>query len=194
MSALRLFSLAVVVVAVLANGRLLVHKQLETDPAMVFASGKNFTVKFDIYNVGDSSAYDININDVWPATTAEGAEGFVLLEGSMDFQLEELAAGDHKSWEFTMAPFFEGNFAGARAEVTYLPTAEGEAVQARSTEPGRMSVFSAENYLKYFASHTREWTIFYVSAAASVLVPFAAWILIQVQSPGGIPAAGFKSD
>merc|ERR1719424_954105 len=124
---------------------------------MVFSAGTNFTVKFDITNVGDSSAYDININDPWPATTQEGAEGFVLADGEMELAIEELGAGESKSWEFTMVPYFEGNFKGMRAEISYLPSAEGDIVQARSSDPGRINVFSAENYLKYFATHTREW-------------------------------------
>ena len=42
-------------------------------------AGHNFTVKFDIHNIGDSPAYDVTVNDQWPATY-DGADGFNMLE------------------------------------------------------------------------------------------------------------------
>ena len=194
MGFLRFLSLSSVVASAVATGNLLVHKQLVTDPPMVFSTGSNFTVKFDIHNVGDSPAYDIAINDPWPATTQEGAEGFVLADGSMDFALEELRAGETKSWEFTMVPYFEGNFPGVRADITYLPSEDGELVRSRSSDPGRIVVYSAENYLKHFATYTREWFVFYLLSGASVLVPFAGWLLIQVRSPNGVPSSPLRKD
>ena len=43
---------------------------------------------FSLVLVGDSSAYDISINDPWPATTAEGSDGFALLDGEMEYNVE----------------------------------------------------------------------------------------------------------
>lgn len=190
---MKVLTLLAAVVAIFAQeGNIIVHKQVDSDFEGVFASGTNFTVTVDVYNIGDGSAFDVSITDSWPESTSTGTDAFELADGSYAATWAEIPAGAKVTHNFTIVPKFEGRFEGSRATGQYQPSEGAEAKMVISTAMTPMSVLSAEQYAKHFAKHYQEWAIFFICASASVFIPAAVWGFMQTKYRGGIPPK--KSD
>jgi len=121
---------ALAMVALAQEGNLIIHKRVESDYEGVFASGTNFTVTVDVYNIGDGSAFDVSITDSWPESTSSGTDAFLLSDGSYSGSWDEIAAGAKVSHNFTIVPKFEGRFDGSRATGQYQRSRDGETQMA----------------------------------------------------------------
>ena len=93
----------------------------------VYASGENFTVTIDVYNIGDGSAFDVTVTDTWTETTSSGTDAFKLVDGDFATAWAEIPAGESVSTNFTIVPHFEGRFDGSRATGRYSTTKDAEA-------------------------------------------------------------------
>lgn len=92
---------------VLARGNLLVHKHVSLDDRLpVLALGRNFSVTYGVYNVGQSPAYDIKVKDMWPESS------FELLEGKPEASYKSIAAC--VCWAWRRAPCLQISRSAAR--------------------------------------------------------------------------------
>jgi len=185
-----LFTLFLVVAAVVAveEGQIVLQKEIVSDHPGVFAKGYNFTVNLTAYNVGEGTAYDVNVADNWPEAN------FDLIDGELLGSWEEIAPGASESMEIILQPTFEGRMPGFRASIDYLRTPEdSEAVSGLSSSTGNITVYSAPAYEKFVASHKQEWAVFLVSSLSTIIVPFVIYSWIQVQYTGGVPNQPVKS-
>jgi len=180
--------------AVAQEGNLIVHKQVLSEYPDVYASGENFTVTIDVYNIGDGSAFDVSVTDNWPETTSSGTEAFKLVDGSYTSTWGEIVTGEHVSANFTIVPMFEGRFDGSRASGRYEPKQDAETKIVISTAMRPMSVLNTEQYTKYFAKQYQEWAIFYLCSLATIFVPLFIYGYIQTAYTNGIPNAPIKED
>jgi len=166
------------------TGLFILQKKIVSDYPGVFAKGYNFTVNLTVFNVGEASAYDVNVADNWPEAN------FDLIDGELLGSWEEITSGESQSMEIVLQPTFEGKMPGFRASVDYLRTPEdSEAVNGLSTMTGNMTVYSAVNYEKFTANHRQEWAVFLVSSFSTIIVPLVVYSWIQVQFTGGVPKA-----
>jgi hypothetical protein len=174
-------------VAAAQEGNLIVRKSVQAEVEGVFATESNFTVNIDVYNIGDASAFDVSVTDVWPETTSSGTDAFKIVDGSSTATWETLGAGEHVQHTFTVVPMFEGRFDGSRATGQYQATPESESKVVISTSMAPMTVLSQEQYIKYFAKHYQEWAIFGVLSSSTVLLPLLAYFSIQQSYSQGVP-------
>lgn len=68
------------------QGTILLHKTVTQEYPGYYGEGINFTVKVDLHNLGEGSAFNVTASDNWPS------EHFEIVEGSMNATFEEIAA------------------------------------------------------------------------------------------------------
>jgi len=186
---MRLFVLAVLVIVGLVavsaegEGNLILQKSVRSDTPGLFALGNNFTVTLSVFNIGTGSAFDVAVSDEW------NLEEFELVDGAMSKSWAEIPAEGSETFEFGLIPKVEGRFPGFRGAVEYNAEA-GEDVEQQvglSTGMGEMTIISQELYAKITDKHTVEWAGFFLAAAASVILPFLAYLDIEMNYTNGIP-------
>jgi len=204
MSRAALCLLALCAVGVLAadtgRGSLLVHKKLTGDRVFLppgqyqlderqkekgvelFANGRNFTVEVGIYNIGEGAAFDVTIEDAWPAAQ------FTVLDGVNKATFESIPAGGVRWLNQSLVATFDGEFAGFEATVSYKAgEKDAEAVNAVSTPMRTITFLDEALFEKVTAKHTREWTLFSTIVILSVAVPALFYTLLQTQYREGVP-------
>jgi len=171
------------------RGFLLVEKDLSTaeNIAHLYAVVVPINVNVTVYNVGDSAAYSISVQDEWP-------QSFQVKAGSLKSQFEEIASGQSKSFNYTVVPTVEGDVESFRASVRYHAVVEGDAQVAFSTAASNVTVVSEAVFQKLTAKHYFEWLFFSSIFGGCILVPLALWLQIQTNFKHGLPHAAFKSD
>jgi len=176
------------------RGRLLVQKTLKSggegsSHPNVFAKGTHFTVQLKVYNVGDSNAYEVKVADGWDSSF-EIATG-----GSTSHAWEEIGGGANVTASYDLTPTGEGEFSAPPAVISYKPTSETSELQhGLSTSHLNITVFSAEEYARYTATHVIEWSVFGALFGAVVLAPLGVYIWIQQNYENGIPKSIIKGD
>jgi len=155
----------------------------------VFASQTHFQVQLTVYNVGDSPAYEVSVSDTWD-------ESFQLAAGaSTSHKWEEIGGGNNVTTSYDVTPTKEGEFSAPPAVVTYKPTPEANELQhGLSTSHLNITVFGAEEYARYTATHVTEWSVFSFVLAAFVLVPLGVYVHFQQNYDNGIPKSLIKGD
>ena len=69
-----------------AQGTILLQKTVTQEYPRFFGEGINFTVKIDLHNLGDGTAYNVTAHDDWPV------EHFSVVEGTENATFEEIPA------------------------------------------------------------------------------------------------------
>jgi len=153
-----------------------------------FAVGKKFSVLTTIYNVGDGSAYDVKFADGW------AADSFRVLNGSLAHHYDTIAAGGSVNHTTLLAPLNDGEIEIVPAKATYaISNANNAAVQnGHSSSYPNVTVLSAARYEKITAKHYREWSIFGGMVLASVFLPMAVFVHIQLNYQHGVPKSALR--
>jgi hypothetical protein len=166
---------------------ILILQKTITHEYNVVAPGINFTVSLDIYNVGKSAAYEVKLRDEWPPAT------FTLLEGKTQHEWNEIPAGGHEQVNLTLTPKLENiEQPGFRAQIQYQPTIDASPQFGLSTNMRNITSITTALFEKATAKHYREWTIFGVLSALTILAPLAYWHSLTQGHIDGIPASAFK--
>jgi len=145
-----------------------------------FAFGKNFTVEINIFNVGDSNAFDVSVVDEWP-------NSFAFVKGKNQAKFDHVLAGGREHFNFSVSPSFEGELEGFAAKVHYLPAENAQLQTGYSTSSRNITFLSAELYAKITAKHYREWAVFSGGLLLALLAPLFVYTQIQMEYTNGIP-------
>jgi hypothetical protein len=121
-----------------AAGELIVNKKIENSYDQAMAASYNYTVDVDVFNVGDSIAYEVSASDDWPA------ENFEIVDGESSHVWDEIAAGEKVSYKYIVSPIGTGEVRGFRAEVEFQPEKDGEAVTVFSNPMNSYKVYEKE--------------------------------------------------
>src|SRR5689334_1807975 len=124
------------------SGYLLLQKTIDSEYA-VHAPDVKFKVILDIFNAGKGTAYEVRVEDSWPA-------GFVV-DGSNVATFAEIPAEGHQSFNFTVTPKQAGEYETPRAVVTYQVSLDGANQTAFSTSQGSLRVIDHQLYNKLTA-------------------------------------------
>jgi len=163
------------------EGNILLRKTLDSELTGLYAPGRNFTVQIEIFNAGDSSAYDVRVTDAWPT------DKFTLVGGNTNETFQEIPAGTKKSYNFTLQPNFDGEYNGFAARVEYQPTLDAPHQIGWSTLTRGLTLIDNTLFNKLTAKHEIEWTVFFLLSFGSVLVPFGYWLQLITNYEHGIP-------
>jgi len=170
--------LLVVASLALAEDRpyLLVRKSLVNGE---FIANKNTFVQIDIFNVGASTAYDVNLDDEWD-------EKF-RVAGLSDAHWDRIAPGANVSHIYVVTAPRDGYYKTQTAKVTYRSSPNGAPYTGISTSIGEtVEVVARAQSSKNAASHLQEWGIFAALVLASSALPYAMWSYVQKNFENGI--------
>eukprot|EP01092_Planopodium_desertum_P011244 TRINITY_DN51396_c0_g1_i2.p2 TRINITY_DN51396_c0_g1~~TRINITY_DN51396_c0_g1_i2.p2 ORF type:complete len:185 (-),score=40.39 TRINITY_DN51396_c0_g1_i2:27-581(-) len=167
---------------VFAEPKLLVSKTI-LDSEII--STKELTVNIKIFNVGDSSAYNIKLEDSesWP----EGQFSFVY--GLPVASWERLPAGENVTHTFVLKvnrP--SGYFATVPAKVLYTFTKNSAYPQrGSSTDLGVVPIYRASLTQRKTSPHLFEWFVFSILAGGACAAPFYVWRFYTKNFFDGLP-------
>ncbi|CAF0705116.1 unnamed protein product [Brachionus calyciflorus] len=152
----------------LEDARLLVAKNVLNNYVV---EGLNLTIKYNIYNIGNSPALNVKLVDEnFPAEYFEYATGFNVA------QWARIPPQSNVTHIAVVSPKLPGLFNITSATVTYLPSEKATKVQTGySSELGEVYIQRLRDYNRRFASHTIDWILFVVMAAPSIVIPYLLW-------------------
>merc|ERR1719326_2343401 len=79
----------------LGTAHLVIHKELECLTCDIFGVGHNVTVNVHAHNMGDGSAYNVQVNDTVPRK-------FSLVTGDTEGELGEILGGETRTWSYVV--------------------------------------------------------------------------------------------
>lgn len=167
-----LLFVAISTAAVLASdlepqARLLVSKNVEND---LLVEGRDLTIKYDVYNVGSSTAFNIALqDDSFPLTD------FEVVRGQLSVSWKSLPPNSNVSHVVILKPLKSGTFNFTSAGVKYQPTEEADVQVALTTMPGEGPIMSNIEFSRKHSPHLLEWSIFAAMCTPSLLIPFLLW-------------------
>jgi len=150
--------------------RLLIEKKILNK---YLVESRDIIVHYHIYNVGGSSAVDVQVDDV-----SLPEEHFDVVSGLSKFKVQRLAPGANLSHTVVVRPKAGvwGRFNFTAGDVTYLATDDAKEVQFGATsEPGEGFIVSLKEFDRRFSPHVLDWVAFSFMTFPSLMIPFILW-------------------
>jgi hypothetical protein len=149
---------------------------------MVMQQPRRSTSWIDTIPTGFPTALNTILNPFYPAIYIS----FDMIEnanpdGNVNFVFEEIQPGGQMVFNVTVRPKLYGIYESTRARLKYnsgSPNLEVEDEDIRrgsSSSLGRTRIISTADYLRETSYYVKEWTIFSVSFAVAIIVPFYNW-------------------
>eukprot|EP01102_Stenamoeba_stenopodia_P002732 TRINITY_DN12597_c0_g1_i1.p1 TRINITY_DN12597_c0_g1~~TRINITY_DN12597_c0_g1_i1.p1 ORF type:complete len:186 (-),score=35.34 TRINITY_DN12597_c0_g1_i1:38-595(-) len=143
-------------------------------------TNRDTVVTLQIFNVGDSPAYDVKLRDnAWPE------EHFTRVIGVTTANWDRIPAGANVSHSFIVKPNFVGDYEIHSAVVEYKKSPKGAVQLGYSTSPGDITVLPRSDIERRKAPHLKEWAIFLVLSGIAIAPPLALWSSYQKKTRGG---------
>jgi len=150
------------------NARLLASKNLLNQ---YLVQDKDLTLQYDVYNIGASSAIDIELVDKSFAEV-----DFEVLHGSLSVKWQRIGPGANVSHVVIVKPLKSGYFNFSSAELSYLPSDSATERQlAYTSAPGEGGIVNFKDYDRKFSPHVLDWAAFAVMTLPSLGIPFLLW-------------------
>lgn len=156
------------VVEDLEDARLLVNKNILNN---FVVEGSDIIVKYDIYNIGNQAALNVNLQDEnFPVAD------FEYVSGHRSVKWPKIASGANVTHTAIVRPKITGPFDFTFATVSYMPNEKSEKPQVgHSTQLGQAYIQNFKEYNRKHASHMLDWILFVVMATPSIGFPFFLW-------------------
>jgi len=152
---------------------IIVHKTLiTTNPVAT----QDLVVNVKIFNVGEGTAYDINLVD-----DSFRKDSFSHVQGLASARWEKLAPGANISHTFVVRPLNPGTFTSKPASLSYRQSPKGIEQTAKSTTVGDIPIESVSQNAKRTAPHLKEWSIFGVLCTIVTVPAFFYWYQLSNQ-------------
>jgi len=130
---------------------------------------KEVAVNIKIFNVGASTAYDVQLHDNWDDAK------FSIPVGLADAKWDKLIAGGNLSHTYLVSPEAPGKFDVSPAKVTYRDHPKSQVYAVLSTPVKPLSVVPKSVHERQTSAHLQEWGIFFGLSLISVGAPFLYW-------------------
>jgi len=146
------------------SARLLVLKQIDSDEPV---ERDNLTATITIYNVGDSPAFEVEIEDHWPASLVDK------VSGELSHTFAQIKAHDNATHTLVVRANTAGLLHIPPAKITYRmapKAAHGEVVYSNTID--HLQVLTLAAYDKRHTKHYREWATFFILSAIWVGAPY----------------------
>lgn len=146
------------------EGALVVASKRIANTAMV--QGKDITVVYDFINLGNEDARQLQLSE-----TGFPAQYFTLVHGLETITYDRIPKNSNVSHVLIYRAPKPVTFNMTASNYTY--EYQGEKIHGFSSVPSfEFTVFPVQNFLLYHTSHTMEWLVYVIGAAALVLLPF----------------------
>jgi len=150
--------------------RLLIEKKILNK---YLVEGRDIVVHYNIYNVGESAAVNVQISD-----DSLPSEHFDIVNGLNKFTIARLAPAANVTHTLVYRPKAGvwGRFNFTAAQVSYLRKEDAVEVQrAQTSEPGEGYIVSLKEFDRRFSPHVLDWIAFSVMTLPSLVIPFLLW-------------------
>lgn len=157
------------------DAHLILRKHVLSEPCAIegasaecVVAGQETEIQYDVYNVGGGKAFGVTVAD------SSLGDSFELV-GDLDGAIGEIEGGEHKTITLVAKPKEAGELNVGPAEVSYKLAADGKLTTGVSTKPQSYVAETEREHKKRTSIHYLEWTVFLISAAVPVMVPFNAY-------------------
>ncbi|XP_046404305.1 translocon-associated protein subunit beta [Ischnura elegans] len=150
------------------SARLLVAKMIMNK---YLVEDMDIIVKYSLYNIGNSAALAVEIND-----NSFNPDAFDVVGGQLRVSLDRIPPGANVSHVVVVRPRKYGYFNFTSAQVSYLPSEDATERQlAITSEPGEGVIVAFRDYDRKFSPHVLDWAAFAVMTLPSLGIPFLLW-------------------
>eukprot|EP00003_Mantamonas_plastica_P025383 TRINITY_DN496_c0_g2_i2.p1 TRINITY_DN496_c0_g2~~TRINITY_DN496_c0_g2_i2.p1 ORF type:complete len:197 (+),score=43.36 TRINITY_DN496_c0_g2_i2:54-644(+) len=158
---------------------LVLRKQILQERAVV---GKELTVELTVYNIGQSTAFDVSVlDDSW----FEANEIFEPIIGLKKITWTKIAPGSNATHAIILRPLKKGYYTSVPAAISYS-SASGKQQLGFSNNLGDMYVFSPRELDRNTTPNVREWINFSVLATVPIGFPALVYYWIQKNFKDGL--------
>jgi len=174
-----LFFLLSVSWVALSSARLIGKKHLVNTEAVV---NRKLFVQYQIFNVGNSTAYNVSLVD-----TSFADDQFEVISGFLEANFDRLAAGSNLTHVVVLRPKTAFNYQSERAIVEYQSSPNGEKEWIYTTDLGTTDILSRSESERRVSPHLAEWAVFLVLCILTVLPAGLVFGYYQLNYDKGIP-------
>jgi len=160
-----------------ANADILAYKYHVTGYAVV---DEDLVVTIKIFNVGESTAFDVTVTDEWPE------DYFGKASGIHSALFEKILPGGNVSHSFIVKPKMSGYFESNPAKVEYRYSPRGSVETTYSNQIGTFDVDATNELARRTNPHWKEWGIFAVLGFCAILPAYYWWSSIVSEYENGI--------
>ena len=171
-SIMRLLVALVSAVVVLASdlepqGKLLASKNVENN---ILVENRDLVVKYNIYNVGSSSALNVMLqDDSFPLTD------FEMVMGQPSVSWKSIPPNSNVTHILVVKPLKSGVFNFTSAQISYQPTEESESQVGFTSAPGEGGIMTEIDFSRKHSPHPTEWAQFAGMCVFPLFIPFVLW-------------------
>jgi len=133
--------------------------------------GKDLTIEYNIYNVGDGAAYQVMLRDAtFPPSD------FQPISGMAEVKWDKIPAGENVTHAMVVMPMRPGYFNFTSADVTYKTSENAQESQVGySSAPGEGGIVSLVDYERVFSPHVADWAVFALMTVPTLAFPYFLW-------------------
>ncbi|CAF3432254.1 unnamed protein product [Rotaria socialis] len=133
---------------------------------------KELTIKYDLYNSGPTTVFNVNLNDV----RSFPADKFELFVGVLNPKWERILPGANVTHVVILKPKESGFNNSSHAIITYQKSEKNAVIQKTySSEFGNVYIMTNREYDRRFSSHIIDWILFTAMASPCIAFPFFLW-------------------
>jgi len=160
-----------------ANADILAYKYHVTNYAVV---DEDLVVSIKIFNVGETTAFDVSVTDEWPE------DSFGRVSGIHSALFERIPPGGNVSHSFIVKPKMSGYFESNPAKVEYRNSPRGLVEVSYSNNIGTFDVDATNELARRTNPHWKEWGIFALLGFVAILPAYYRWSSIVSEYDNGI--------
>lgn len=132
---------------------------------------KDLTVEYKIFNIGGSSALNVQLRD-----ESFPEADFAIVAGNLQASWDRIAPNTNVTHSVILRPLNFGYFNFTAAEVSYLTSEDSKTRQVGYTSaPGEGGIVSFKDFNRRFSPHVLDWMVFAVMTLPSLGIPFLLW-------------------
>eukprot|EP01130_Rhizamoeba_saxonica_P002543 TRINITY_DN12329_c0_g1_i1.p1 TRINITY_DN12329_c0_g1~~TRINITY_DN12329_c0_g1_i1.p1 ORF type:complete len:182 (-),score=36.26 TRINITY_DN12329_c0_g1_i1:41-586(-) len=166
-------------VALIAAEPFLIFKKTIGTPARAPTVENDLLVNLQVFNVGDSNALSVVVEDKW------SDQYFAETKGETSASWGVIPPGSNFSHSFILVPNTAGRFTPTRGQISYKNT-YGKEFSGYSNSPQQLSIYEWSEVDKRAGAHFQEWAVFTVLIALSVAFPGLYYGFITFNYQNGI--------
>jgi len=138
----------------------------------------DFVVKYSLFNAGQSTVFNIELNDVDSFPT----EKFDIVYGELHPKWDRINAASNLTHIVVLKPKHSGPCNTTHAIVTYRKSEKTNEIQTTySSEIAELHIAASKEYDRRFSSHFVDWILFIMMAIPTIAFPFALWYMSKTK-------------
>uniref|UniRef100_A0A0B7AMM4 Translocon-associated protein subunit beta n=1 Tax=Arion vulgaris TaxID=1028688 RepID=A0A0B7AMM4_9EUPU len=151
-----------------SEARLVISKNILNQ---YLVEGKDVTVEYKLYNVGDRVAFNVMLNENgFPQTT------FSTISGGLRVTWERIAPHSNVTHAVIVRPLKSGFHNFTSAEISYSQTETNDIkIIGYSSFPGEGGIVPQKEFERRFSPRVLDWLVFAVMSLPSLGIPFVLW-------------------